>query len=63
MSDSITSFTANLTSNMTGENIKEIESITHGQSSNEIWYQFRKGVITASKCHDVFAYPKIPALQ
>ena len=40
---------------MTSENILKIEQITQGQSSNESWYQFRKGVITASKSHDVFS--------
>ena len=53
MSDSITSFTSNLTTIMTVENIKKIETSTRGQSSNESWYHHRKGVITASKCHDV----------
>ena len=54
MSDDIVSFFQNLTTNMTGENIKRIESsITHGQSSNEIWHRFHKGVVTASNCHDV----------
>ena len=52
MSDDIVSFFQNLSTNMTVENIKRIESITHGQSSNEIWHRFRKGVVTASKCHD-----------
>ena len=54
MSQSIKAFKENLSKNMTVENIKLIESSTYGQSSNETWYRFRKGVITASKSHDVF---------
>ena len=27
--------------------------MTRGQNQNTIWYQFRKGVITASKSHEV----------
>lgn len=53
MSESKTLFKENLASNMTKENLKHIEVLTHGQSENENWYAYRKGVITASKAHDV----------
>ena len=35
------------------EQLRKLKHMTHGQNKNEVWYQFRKGVITASKCHDV----------
>ena len=54
MSEDFKSFRENLSKNMTLKNIKLIENNTHGQSANETWYQFRNGVITASKSHDVF---------
>lgn len=54
MSENINTFKANLSKNMTLDNINLIEKCTHGQSSNETWYHFRKGVVTASKSHDVF---------
>ena len=47
-----------MSKNMTVDNIEIIESSTHGQSSNEMWYQYRKGVITASKSHDVLTKMK-----
>ena len=53
MSDSISSFNKHVSNNMTSGTIKKIENMTHGQNKNEVWYQFRKGVITAPKCHDV----------
>ena len=49
MSEDLKSFRENLSKNMTLINIKLIENNTRGQSSNETWYPFRKGVITASK--------------
>ena len=27
--------------------------MTRGQSSNDVWYNFRESVINASKCHKV----------
>jgi len=39
-------------------NITKIEILTRGQSSNEQWYTFRKGVITASKAHEVITKMK-----
>ena len=48
MSDSISSFNKHVSYNMTSGTIKKIENMIHGQNKNEFWYQFRKGVITAS---------------
>ena len=53
MSDDKKSFNSNMLSSMNEDNILEIERITRGQSSNELWFQYRKGVITASKSHEV----------
>ena len=43
---------------MTSENISKIEAQTRGQNQNQLWYASRKGVITASKAHEVFAKMK-----
>ena len=51
-------FYDNLTLNLNNSNITRIEQITRGQSENESWYSFRKGVITASKGHDVLTKMK-----
>ena len=32
--------------------------LTRGQSSNDAWYRFRKGAITASKYHEVITKMK-----
>ena len=53
MANSRKSFFEHLDANFSSENIEEIEKITRGQSNNEAWYTFRKGVITGSKGHDV----------
>ena len=55
MFDNKQSFEENLLSNMPVKSIAEIEESTRGQSSNELWFSFRKGVITASRAHDVLA--------
>ena len=34
-------------------NVEEIEKSTRRQNNNTLWFEFRKGVITASKCHDI----------
>ena len=34
--------------------VSRIEEITRGQSSNEVWVEFRKGMITGSSIHDVY---------
>ena len=36
---------------MSKEKISKIELLTKRQNNNEIWYNYRKGVITASKGH------------
>ena len=36
---------------MSKEKISKIELLTRGQSNNELWYNYRKGVITTSKAH------------
>ena len=38
---------------MSKEKISKIELLTRGQSNNELWYNYRKGVIRASKGHSV----------
>jgi len=53
LSDGKEHFMENVLSLMTKENIKQIEIVTRGQSSCENWYVYRKGVITASKAHEV----------
>jgi hypothetical protein len=58
MSDSIKSFEENLITNMSANSIKDIEEVSRGQSANELWFAFRKGVITASRAHDVLAKMK-----
>ena len=58
LSTSRSDFDENLLHNFTKENIQKIENITRGQSDNEAWYMFRKGVITASKAHEVMTKVK-----
>ena len=41
--------------------IKQIELLTHGQSENSLWYDFRKCVVTASIAHD--AQTKVAKLE
>ena len=53
MSNSIHDFHQNVTEHMVPKSIEQIEILTRGQCSNESWYSFRKGVITASKAHKV----------
>lgn len=53
MLDILNSTSENLYVNLTKENIKKIEELTQGQSTNELWFSYRKGVITASMCHEV----------
>ena len=43
----------NVSEIMTAEEVEQIEFYTRGQSSNECWFTFRKGVITGSKGHEV----------
>lgn len=52
-SNSLVNFFENLQSNISLETVVKIEEITRGQSSNHLWFQHRKGVITASKVHEV----------
>ena len=40
---------------MNKQNINSIEIATQGQNENNSWFIYRKGVITASKAHDVLA--------
>jgi len=53
MSNSIDEFKINVAKFMIKDSLNNIEIITRGQSENEQWYLFRKGVITASKAHEV----------
>ena len=54
MSKDILSFEKNITLHMTHKNIEEVEQLTKGQNKNKYWYEYRKGVITASKSYDVW---------
>ena len=38
---------------MSKEKISKIELLTKGQNNNKLWYNYRKGVIKASKDHSV----------
>ena len=58
MSQSKADFFQHLQDNMTPKNLKDIEKLTQGQSDNENWFQFRKGVISGSKAHAVSARMK-----
>ena len=53
MSDSIKTFYQNVAEHFTSKNIDQIEILTRAQCSNESWYAYRKGVITASKADEV----------
>jgi hypothetical protein len=53
MSKTKTEFIDNIKITMTAKNISEIEVTTRGQSKNDAWFDYRKGVITASKAHEV----------
>lgn len=52
-SKTLVEFFENMRLNISGETVKKIEKITRGQSSNHLCFQHRKGVITASKVHEV----------
>ena len=43
---------------MRSENISKIEAQTRWQNQNRLWYPCRRGVITASKAHEVFTKMK-----
>ena len=57
ISANVEDFFANLFVNMSKENISKIELLRRGHSNNKLWYNYRKGVITASKSH--FALTKM----
>ena len=46
-------FFQNLTKNLSKATITRIEEVTRGQASNSLWFQHRRGVISASKVHEV----------
>ena len=58
LAETKTSFFQNLQRNFNEESITCIENMTSGQSSNDAWYNFRRSVITASKCHKVLTKVK-----
>ena len=58
LSETKPSFFENLQRNFNEESITCIENMTSGQSSNDAWYNFRRSVITASKCHKVLTKVK-----
>ena len=53
MSGSNSSFFENL------KHISKIEAQRRGKNQNQLWYSSRKGVITASKVHEVFTKMKM----
>lgn len=53
MSSNKNEFLKTMISNMIETNLKEIESLTRSQSNNDAWFNYRKGVINASKAHEV----------
>ena len=58
MSGSNSSFFENLKRFTTSENISKIKAQTRAQNQDQLWYACRKGVITASKAHEVFTKMK-----
>ena len=52
-SSSPDNFNALLKEQRTQESISKIETLTTGQSSNNLWFDYRCGVITASVAHEV----------
>ena len=51
-------FFTNIKENFCSGVIAKIEFATRGQSDNSLWFSFRKGIITASKSHEVMAKMK-----
>ena len=51
MSKNMSKFKENL-SVFTKENIETIEKLTMGQNENELWFEYSKCLITASKSHE-----------
>ena len=43
----------NFHSFMSSETLLIIEELIRGQSENELWYEYRKHVVSASRAHDV----------
>ena len=58
MSGSNSSFFENLKTFMRSEKISKTEAQTRWQNQNQLWYPCRRGVITASKAHEVFTKMK-----
>ena len=52
-------FFENLFVDMSKEKILKIELLTRGQSNNELWYNYRKGVITTSKAQKLIVLTKM----
>ena len=50
-----------LQENRTLDHIADIEKLRKGQSENSKWFDYRKGVITASICHNVLTKVRNPA--
>ena len=51
-------FFTNIKENFFSGVIAKIEIATRGQPDNSLWFSFRKGIITASKSHEVMAKMK-----
>ena len=52
-SANVEDFFANLFVDMSIEKISKIELLKRRQNNNKLWYNYRKGVIAASKVHSV----------
>ena len=52
-SANVEDFFANLFVDMSKEKISKIELLKRRQNNNKLWYNYRKGVIAASKAHSV----------
>ena len=52
-SANVTHFFTNLFLNKTKEKLSKIELLTRGKNNKQLWHNCRKGVITASKIHNV----------
>ena len=53
MSKTLNEFYQNLFVNFSVDNVTLIEELTRGQNDNLLWYECRKGVISASKGHEI----------
>ena len=57
-SANVEDFFANLFVDMSKEKISKIELLTRGQNNDKLWYNYKRGVLTASKAHSVLTKMK-----